>query len=227
MPFETVQTLIKSCEAVYDESLLVFKKTIGDSINVTLSKLLDESRKTTVSNMAWHVTLNLIAFFRTRLSDMIRDAIADGTFISDVLLGGAIAHRLNQLVPGVAVADFRNELKIRLKHAANKKEIWLRAHTQELPHVLVKRGRGAPVKSQFIRRAEREKFLADVDAAYRALRLKEGKPPNKTDVARHLGIGGDPKTGGQSALQVFNAKLKRLEINYPAFKAEIEKELDK
>ena len=117
-----------------------------------------------------------------------------------MLIGGAIARRLNDLVPNVAVADFRRELKVVVQRAANKKKKWLSFHTEGLPNVLTTRGPGAPMKSQFIRQRESEKFLVDVESAYRRPRLKDGKPPTKTDVARELGIAGDPKRGGQSSL---------------------------
>jgi hypothetical protein len=81
MPLDTVKTLIRRCDTSYDESISIFQKTVGDSVKVTLPQLLGENRENTVKQMAWHVTLNLIAFFRTRLSNTIEDAIEDGSLL--------------------------------------------------------------------------------------------------------------------------------------------------
>ena len=181
-----------------------------------------EGRDESIKQMARLTCFHLIAFFRRRLSDMIEDAISDCEFIAHVLLDGAFVTSMNEIVPGAAVADIREELKSAGDKAAAKKIDWLQNHTDGLPNVLTKRGRGAPIKTEFQRQLEREKFIEDIKSAY--LRLKEansGKRISKTDVARELGIGGDPKRGGQSALQVFSKKLKTLSISWDDLVASI------
>jgi hypothetical protein len=48
MPLATIKTLIKRCETSYDESISVFKRTVGDSVKATLPQLLGASRENTV-----------------------------------------------------------------------------------------------------------------------------------------------------------------------------------
>jgi hypothetical protein len=96
---------------------------------------------------------------------------------------GGFATALNNLVPDSAVADMREELKDAGAKAAAKKIAWLRNHTDRLPSVLTKRGRGAPIKTEFKRQAEREQFIEDITTAY--CKLKDttgGKRITKTDV---------------------------------------------
>jgi hypothetical protein len=185
--------------------------------------LLMSGREESIKHMAWFASLHLIGFFRRRLSDLIEDALSDCEFIAGVLLSGGFATQLNLVVPDSAVADMREELKEAGGKAAAKKIAWLMDHTDRLPSVLTKRGRGAPIKSEFKRQAEREQFIEDITAAYRKLKeTKGGKRITKTDVARELGIGGDPKRGGQSALQVFSRKLKTLAISWDDLVASID-----
>lgn len=240
MALESIKAIIKESEKVYDEfqqqtyddfQQLLVGQPDSESMTDGLDRMFDEirdDRDDSVKVMAWHITFHLIAFFQTRLSNTIEEAIEDSKFMAEVSIRGRFAKWLNELVPDNTVADIRSELEAVGDKAKKKKKIWLRTCIKGLPSILSERGRGAPTKSPFARQKEREKFLARIEGAYRRLREKSSKRPTKTSVARELGIGGiDPKTGGQSSLQVFRAKLKRNEIDYATLAATIEAELDK
>lgn len=224
MALDSIKTIIRQCEKMYDNLQLQMETQY---VQLTRDKfnLLMRGRDESIKHMAWFTSLHLIGFFRRRVTDMIEDALSDCEFIAGVLLNGGFATAVNDLVPDSAVADMREELKDAGAKAAEKKIAWLRSHTDRLPSVLTKRGRGAPIKSEFKRQAEREQFIEDITSAYRKLKeTKGGKRITKTDVARELGIGGDPKRGGQSALQVFSRKLKTLGISWDDLVASMDKD---
>lgn len=225
MPLGTIKNLIKACEAIHDKSLLSLRETLGNHAAVT--QYFGPARQTSIQQMAWHATLSLLAFFRLRLGNTIDGAIEDSKFIAESLIAGAVARRLNQLAPNVAIADMRDEIEAAGKRASEIKQAWLRSHIEGLPHVITKTRRGAPIKSQFVRERERAEYKVKVEAAYRRQRAKAGKRPTKTSVAKDLGEGGiNPKTFKDSSLQAFRAKLDRLGIDYDAIVLSIESELN-
>jgi hypothetical protein len=94
---------------------------------------------------------------------------------------------------------------------------------KKIKEMLRTRKQGALRKTPQQRNQDRAEYLAKAGAAYKKVREKGGRV-GKTDVARELGIGGDPKRGGQSALQVFSKKLKALNISWDEIVAETETE---
>lgn len=76
------------------------------------------------------------------------------------------------------------------------------------------------------RERERQEYSAKVEGVYRARRVKEGKAPTKVSIADELGEGGiNPKTGGDTRLNAFNLKLKRLGVDYEGIAKKVEDEL--
>jgi len=222
MALDSIKTIIRRCEKTYD----AFQLQLENDYQLDQDRFdkITGGRDESTKQMAWYASVHLIATFRRRLGDLIEDALSDCEFLAHVLLDGVFVTFVNEAVPDAAITDIREELKSAGDKAAAKKIDWLRNHTEGLPGVLTRRGRGAPIKTQFQRQLERDSFIDDIKSAYR--RLKEAnsdKRISKTDVARELGIGGDPKRGGQSALQVFSKKLKRLSISWDDLVNKIDK----
>lgn len=229
MPLATIKTIIIQCEQIFDKfkSRMIDKATEPEAEG-TIDKYLTNARDLAIRGMAKSAALNLIAFFQAKVCNTLEEAIEDCKLMAYVHVATAMALQFNEVAPGAMTVDLRSEIEEAAMRVAEKKRATLRDHIKELPHMITKRGPGAPLKSPFAREIEREKYSAEVEAAYRKLREKQNAKPTKTSIAKALGAGGvNPTKGSQTYLQVFNAKLKRLTIDYKAIVEKVDKETNK
>ncbi len=170
--------------------------------------------------MAGAASLNLIAFFRAKIADLLEEATHDCTIIANAALAAAMAEGLAMSDPSIPVkADARVDIEEAAKRVADKKRQSLRGHIEGLPHILARRGRGRPpgsTKPPDRTTQEAAAFENEVEQAIRTL-LSAESGLTKTAVAKALGLGGlSYRTGVDSSLNVFIKKLKRLRIDYDA-----------
>jgi len=90
-------------------------------------------------------------------------------------------------------------------------------NTQPLLNIPTSAGRPTgSTKSEAQTRKDAAEFEQKIEDAIRELYSETGKPPTKTDVARFLKPGVNPKTGTDSRLSVFTKKCKHLKIDFDA-----------
>jgi hypothetical protein len=95
-------------------------------------------------------------------------------------------------------------------------------NTHRLLHIPTGVGRPPGTTKPDEKRAEDSaKFAKEIEDAVRELYSKTGKPPTRTDVARLLKPGVNPKTGTDSRLSVFTKKCKHLKIDFDAIVARV------
>lgn len=227
-PLEPIKLLIRESENLFDTFALdLIDKNTGNTSQVNLNDYIPQHKNRAIEFVSEYASLLLVGSLFPRMSELIRDEFADHQMFAKAILAEWLVTCFESDEHFHGKTDMRADLDHAVTTMAEVKRNSLRERLRGLPNIVAQRGRGAPVKTEFKRQLERDQFLADIKSAYHRLTTQQGKPPNKTDVARALGIGGDPKRGGQSALQVFSAKLKRYEIDYKELARKIERELDK
>ncbi|MBC8028884.1 MAG: hypothetical protein H7Z16_02130 [Pyrinomonadaceae bacterium] len=221
MPLATVKKIIRESERIFDECPVIGINESGEVGRKPVSELLGKNRESTVRWMSLLATLNLIAFFRQGLSDMIVESVEDCKIIANAALAAAMSEAFAKANPEIPVkADARQDIEDAAKRVADKKRDFLRDHIKKLPHVLTPRGRGRPVgstKPAEKRTQESAEFEARVEQTIRKLLLDTGKMPIKTAVAKEMGVGGwNRDSGTDNRLISFSAKLNRLGLNFDA-----------
>jgi hypothetical protein len=226
VPLPIVKQVIVESERILDEFVESLKsQPLSDHNLRMIRKTYAKSRGRTIKLMARSATLHLIAFFHTRLGDLLGEAIEDCEGVAEAYLTGSFAMALDSYAPEPVKVDARKGIEKAAERVANRKREFLRDSIQDLPFVITKTRRGAVPKSLTVREREREEFTAKIESAYRTRRELTGKKPTKKSVAEQLRMGGvNPRTGTDSRLNTFNTKLKRLGVNYDAIAARIEVE---
>jgi hypothetical protein len=226
MPLATIKTIIRSCELSFDTFVIILTDAdTGEKHSRSMSENMEPAaRREAIEHMARMTSVHLIAFMRSRLSECVEEAVNDCGIISQAILAAVFSEGL--IKAGVpATADAREEIEKAAARAANRRRERLLEHIQGLPHLITTTRRGAPPKSDARRQHDRAAYEAKIEAAYRKLRLEQGRPPTKRSVATELGEGGKNLAGGDSRNNALNVKLGRLGINYKELIEKIEREL--
>jgi len=225
-PIDVIKSIIRNCEKTADEFPIHAKiKETGETKTVTLAELEIENNAGLVETMAGTASLYLLVHLTARIGEAIQEAVRDSDLMAQSVISASMGSIFSKLGIG-ATSDATDEIEIAAQRVAQTKRDLLRAHLKEMPHMVVQRGRGRKPKSAEERERERQEYLVKVESVYRSLRLKEGKPPKKMDVAGELGEGGiNLKTGGDSRTNALNLKLERLGINYDEVVRKVEDEL--
>lgn len=228
-PLEAIKTIIVECNKIYDAFILSMDTRPLTAHNKRMIKsALTKGRDRTLRQMARQSTFQLITYFHTRLLDTLEEAVEDSKLIAEGFIAISLARSLDKYAPEPVKVDARKAIDHAAERVAKKKRKVLTEQIKNLPNLVTHRGRGAPGKSKTTRDRERQTYTAKVKDAYRKLRSAAGKKPTKTSVAKELNEGGlNPKTGEDSALWAFRAKLKRLGLDYDAITREVENELNK
>lgn len=226
VPLPIVKKVIVESERILDEFVESLESQPLSDHNLRMLKdTYAKTRERTIKLMARSATLHLIAFFHTRLGDLLGEAIEDCKGVAEAYLTGSFAMALDSYAPEPVKIDARKGIEKAAERVANRKREFLRDSIKDLPFVITKTRRGPVPKSLTVREREREEFTAKIESAYRTLRKSIGKKPTKKSVAEKLRVGGvNPRTGTDSRLNTFNTKLKRLGINYDAIAARVEVE---
>lgn len=226
VPLPIVKKVVVESERILDEFVLSLEsQPLSDHNLQKLKETYAKTRARTIKLMARSATLHLIAFFHTRLGDLLGEAIEDCKGVAEAYLTGSFAMALDSYAPEPVKVDARKGIEKAAERVANRKREFLRDAFENLPFVITKTRRGAVPKSLTVREREREEFTARIESAYRTLRKLTGKKPTKTSVAEQLRIGGvNLRKGTDSRLTTFNKKLDRLGINYDAIAARVEVE---
>jgi len=226
MALAAIKRIIHSCELSFDTfEVTLSNKDTGEEAKRRVSEMVKKGRADSIKYMARWASVNLIGFFPQRLHDCLDDAVTDCGIIANALLAAVMAEAI--VKSGMTVtADARADIEKAAAKAAEKKRETLRGHIDGLPHLLTKKGRGAPIKSPQLRKLERDAYAARVETAYREVRAREGKKPTKISVATELGAGGiNPAKGSDTRLTAFGNKLRSLKIDYEAIASKVESEL--
>jgi len=228
MPLGAIKKIISECETIFDEFTIegtekqtgvTLEKKISDSISA-------ETRAVGIRVMAESAAFHMISSFKSRLRELLKEAVEDGAVVANAVVAAVVGQRLRALKIGDFTADARIDIQKAAEQSAAKRRALIADSIKRLPHVMTERGRGRTPKSDLTREREREEYAKKVEDAYRSRRLKERKPPKKMDVAGDLGEGGiNPKTGSDSRTNAFNLKLERLDINYDEIARKVEDQL--
>src|SRR6266404_2616662 len=175
MPLATIKTIIVQCEDIFDDfKSHMTDKAVDAHAKEMVYERLTKARDYAIRGMAKSAALNLIAFFQAKLCDTLEEAIEDCKLIANAHVAAAMALQFDEVAPGLMKIDAREEIEKAALRVAEKKRNMLRDHIKDLPHMVTKRGPGAPVKSQFAREIERENYSTEIEAAYRKRREKQG-----------------------------------------------------
>lgn len=228
MPHASIKRIISDAEKIFEEAMIqVTDEGTGEVTACRISELYDpEYRETIIKLMVDCATLHLINSFKSRLCEMLEDAVKESAIVSNAALGSLVAVRMKAIGVASFKADAKPDLDLALDEAVAKRRALLLKYLKALPNIIAERPRGAPPKSPEQRQLERDAYIVRIEEAYRKLRAATGKRPTKTSIATELGEGGINRlTGTDSRLNAFNIKLSRLKINYPELTARIESDL--
>jgi hypothetical protein len=227
-PLETAREIVKRCDLLFESCGIELTDHEGNKLKKWIKDGHSaDSRAISVEKMAENATYHLLGSLRDALCACIEEQFLDSEVIAKTSLQAVIAASLDGIEGIEAAADMRAEINEAANRAFDSKQRLLQNAIHGLPKVVAKRGRGAPAKTPRQRDKERKEYLARLQDVYRDLSQQHGKLPSKTLVAKTLGEGGvNPKTGGDSRLQAFSTKLRRLGISYEEVTKTINKEVN-
>lgn len=217
MPREAVRRIVVYCDRQFEDFL-----TTTDGV---AREIVEANRDISIKSMVDVAVLHLVSSFGSRLQEVMEEIVDESHLISGGLVAASVSRYLGQITKREYMADGRAQIEQAVKRVAKRRRTLLRTYLKALPNVMVEKRRGAKPKSESERSAASVKYASQVERAYRRVREKQGRRPKKKEIAIELREGGiNPKTFGDSRLNAFNLKLKRLNVDYSAIAKRVEDE---
>lgn len=202
-----METVFPECERLYDEAQstgLVGTDEYAHR-NVTVRHLV----RFAMNQMLHRLLLLQLTIFQENFDETI--------FITSGMLIHALTKDREADVRKAANSGVKKLLEKTIEQTAGRNRSLLTAMLNSLPTFHIPIGVGRPsgsTKSEKQKSDDARKFAKEIEDAARSLYNQTGKAPSRTDVARFLKPGVNPKTGTDSRLSVFTKKVKHLGLDF-------------
>jgi len=207
-----------------DTMLLPFfneAERIYDTLTAPLN--VDESlREPTIRYIACFGMVAMLGRLMILQSELIEGNFEEGRFVTSAFLLHSLAEAIgtpdDTASSGkLATKTTKKWLDQTVAEAMKKKRDFLVAFINSRPLFHIPTSAGRPkgsTKPEEQKAKDAAEFRKQVEDAIRALRSPSGALPQKTAVAKYLGIGGISPEGSNTHLSTFRTKLKRHNLDY-------------
>jgi hypothetical protein len=213
--FVCIYRLDKMLESFYSAAENIFNE------NLRVGFVTAAQRPILLPYIAYSGMTTMLSHLTVLISNVFLETL-EGTHL---LTTGVVLHSLvtrsssPQVMAKTANKEVQQWIDDFLANLMKKKREYLAGYmnTHQLFHIPTGVGRPpGSTKPEEQKRADAEEFAREIENAAQALYETTGRIPTKTEIARFLKPGVNPRTGTDSRLSVFSKKVKNLNINYDA-----------